>query len=96
MSDLDEYRQSIDNLDAALVALLAERFRITRKVGLFKVKHSLPEKDEEREEYQFAKIEEISKKAGLRPETAHAVLRLVIDRVIEEHKEVRKEFFKNS
>ena len=30
---LHQYRQSIDNIDAALVYLLAERFKCTRKVA---------------------------------------------------------------
>ena len=31
--ELREYRATIDNIDAALVHLLAERFRCTQKVG---------------------------------------------------------------
>ena len=36
MSDdqLSQFRQSIDNIDAALIHMLAERFRITQAVGL--------------------------------------------------------------
>ena len=33
---LDAYRASIDNIDAALVHLLAERFKITQAVGRYK------------------------------------------------------------
>ena len=32
-SKLDEYRKSIDNIDAAVINMLAERFKITQKVG---------------------------------------------------------------
>lgn len=35
---LDEFRESIDNIDAALVFLLAERFKVTQKVGYYKRK----------------------------------------------------------
>ena len=34
-----QYRQSIDNLDAALVHILAERFRCTKAVGHLKAEH---------------------------------------------------------
>lgn len=44
MSDtvLTGYRQSIDNIDAALVFMLAERFKITRAVGRYKAENELP------------------------------------------------------
>lgn len=95
MTPLEEYRRSIDNLDAALIALLAERFKITKKVGLYKAQHNLPEQDIQREHAQLAKIEELSQQAGLRPEVACSVLRMIIDHVIEEHKEIRTGFFRN-
>src|SRR3546814_4059844 len=39
---LAQFRQSIDNIDAALVFLLAERFRITKAVGRYKAIEGLP------------------------------------------------------
>lgn len=39
---LNRYRQSIDNIDAALVFMLAERFKITQAVGEYKASTSLP------------------------------------------------------
>ena len=42
---LMEYRNSIDNIDAALVFLLSERFKITQKVGILKAKKTLPPAD---------------------------------------------------
>jgi chorismate mutase len=44
MNDADtlaRFRDSIDNIDAALVFMLAERFKITQAVGEFKAKSSL-------------------------------------------------------
>jgi hypothetical protein len=38
---LENFRQSIDNIDAALVYMLAERFRITKAVGEHKAKSGL-------------------------------------------------------
>jgi len=94
MTSLTEYRESIDNLDAALIALLAERFKITKKVGLYKAQASLPERDLAREQTQIAKIEALSRSAGLRPEVATSVLRVIIDHVVEEHKELKNGFFR--
>ncbi len=47
---LSGYRQSIDNIDAALVHMLAERFRCTKAVGVLKAKYDLPAADPAREE----------------------------------------------
>ena len=43
------YRKSIDNIDAAIIHMLAERFRITQAVGEYKAKVTLPPADPERE-----------------------------------------------
>ncbi|RUZ42027.1 chorismate mutase, partial [Mesorhizobium sp. M7A.F.Ca.CA.004.05.2.1] len=39
---LADYRASIDNIDAALIHMLAERFRCTKAVGVLKATHGLP------------------------------------------------------
>ena len=48
-AQLSEYRQSIDNIDAALVHILAERFRCTKAVGVLKEKYNGPPADRARE-----------------------------------------------
>ena len=42
MAELLSIRSSIDNIDATLVFLLAERFKATQKVGFLKAAHQLP------------------------------------------------------
>ena len=42
---LSAYRKSIDNIDAALIHMLAERFRCTQAVGKLKAEHGLPPAD---------------------------------------------------
>ena len=53
---LAAYRQSIDNIDAALIHILAERFRITQAVGEYKAKTQLPPADPRREQKQIARL----------------------------------------
>ena len=48
-AELAELRHSIDNIDAALLYLLAERFKCTRKVGRLKAARGLPPADLARE-----------------------------------------------
>ena len=52
--ELQRLRNSIDNIDAALVHLLAERFKFTRAVGEFKASRGLPPADLAREAEQIA------------------------------------------
>ncbi len=54
------YRQSIDNIDAALVHMLAERFRCTKDVGLLKAQYDLPPADPAREEYQIERLRRLA------------------------------------
>lgn len=84
---LNEYRRSIDNIDAALVCMLAERFKITKKVGLFKARHALPPADPAREEVQISRLRQMSKDSGLDPDFTEKFLRFIIDEVIRHHQE---------
>ena len=54
--ELAEARSSIDNLDAALLHLLAERFKITRRVGELKAAKGLPAADPAREQEQITRL----------------------------------------
>ncbi|MEI5617091.1 chorismate mutase, partial [Streptomyces brasiliscabiei] len=51
---LRRLRGSIDNIDAALIHMLAERFRATQQVGVLKARHGMPASDPAREEQQIA------------------------------------------
>lgn len=41
-AELERLRESIDNIDAAVVHMLAERFKCTQQVGRLKAEHRLP------------------------------------------------------
>jgi chorismate mutase len=82
---LQELRQSIDNIDAALVFLLAERFKITKKVGAHKAAVGLPASDPERERHQIARLRQLAEEAHLDPEFSEKFLRFIVDEVIRHH-----------
>ncbi len=80
-----EYRSSIDNIDAALVHLLAERFKVTRRVGEYKAAVGMPPADLEREALQVQRLRDLAENAGLDPLFSEKFLRFVIDEVIRHH-----------
>ena len=82
---LAEYRSSIDNIDAALVYLLAERFKVTRRVGEYKAAVGMPPADLEREALQVQRLRDLAENAGLDPLFSEKFLRFVIDEVIRHH-----------
>ena len=79
------YRQSIDNIDAAMIHILAERFRITQAVGAYKAAHKLPPSDPGREERQIARLRRLAEDARLDPEFSEKFLRFIIQEVIRHH-----------
>ena len=82
---LAAYRRSIDNYDAALVHILAERFRTTQAVGTYKAGKDLPAADPSREERQIARLRKLAIEADLDPEFTEKFLRFIIDEVIRHH-----------
>jgi len=86
METLEEMRKSIDNIDSAIIAMIAERFRVTDRVGVYKAENGLPPKDSAREAKQFDRINDLALEYGLEPELAKTLLSKVIDRVVEKHK----------
>jgi len=88
-STLRDYRQSIDNIDAALVFMLAERFKITKAVGAYKAAHELPPADPGREEAQIARLRRLAADAQLDPEFSEKFLRFIIDEVIRHHERMQ-------
>ncbi|GGB29083.1 chorismate mutase [Flexivirga endophytica] len=88
---LATYRRSIDNIDAALIHILAERFRITKAVGEYKATHELPPADPAREETQIARLRALATESGLDPEFSEKFLRFVIDEVIHHHERIRED-----
>ena len=87
---LAAYRKSIDNIDAALVHMLAERFRITQAVGDYKARVTLPPADPTREAEQIARLRRLAEESELDPEFSEKFLRFIIDEVIRHHEKARE------
>ena len=87
---LARYRLSIDNMDAAFIHIIAERFRITKQVGEFKAENDLPPSDKGREKKQVERLRALAKEADLDPDFAEKLLNFIISEVIQHHKQARK------
>ena len=68
--ELLRLRDSIDNIDAALIHMLAERFKCTQAVGEYKATHALPPADPAREAAQIARLRKLATDAKLDPDFA--------------------------
>jgi chorismate mutase len=89
--ELAELRHSIDNIDAAVLHLLAERFKCTRKVGALKARLDLPPADPLREAQQIARLRALAVTADLDPEFAEKFLNFLVTEVIRHHETFRRE-----
>lgn len=85
---LDGIRLSIDNIDAALIHLLAERFRFTQQVGRLKAANGLPPSDPEREKVQIARLRALAVESRLDPAFAEKWFNFVVAEVIHHHEQI--------
>jgi len=87
-AELIRLRQSIDNIDAALVYMLAERFKFTQTVGRLKASSGLPASDPEREKVQIARLRALAAEAQLDPAFAEKFLGFIVAEVIHHHEQI--------
>ena len=83
--ELLQLRESIDNFDAALVHILAERFRCTKAVGVLKAKYGLPPADPSREKRQVERLRKLAEESHLDPDFAEKFLNFIVKEVIRHH-----------
>ncbi|MEP2703587.1 MAG: chorismate mutase [Roseibium sp.] len=91
LSELKSLRGSIDNIDAALVHMLAERFKCTQKVGVLKATNDLPPADPAREKIQIERLRNLASDANLDPDFAEKFLNFIVHEVIRHHEAIAAE-----
>lgn len=88
LAELTSLRRSIDNIDAALIHLLAERFKCTQSVGRLKATTNMPPSDPERERAQIARLRALAEEAHLDPAFAEKWFNFVVAEVIQHHEQI--------
>ncbi len=91
LNELTRLRDSIDNIDAAVVHMLAERFKATQQVGHLKAAHRLPPADPAREARQIARLRALAEDAKLDPAFAEKFLNFIVAEVIRHHERIAEE-----
>lgn len=87
---LKDLRGSIDRIDAAIVYMLAERFRCTEAVSRLKAEHNLPPADKTREAWQIERLRKLAEDANFNPDFAVKFLNFIIKEVIRHHEAVNE------
>lgn len=90
-AELARLRGSIDNIDAALIHILAERFKATQRVGVLKAELGLPASDPGREAEQVARLRALAREADLDPVFAEKFLEFIVGEVIRHHEAIAQD-----
>lgn len=90
-AELVALRASIDNIDAALIHMLAERFRCTKAVGVLKAERGLAAADPNREKLQVERLRSLAQAANLDPDFAEKFLNFIVREVIRHHEHAAAE-----
>ncbi|MEJ8285785.1 chorismate mutase [Curtobacterium sp. PvP017] len=88
VAELRSIRQSIDNIDAAVIHMLAERFKYTQRVGHLKAESGMPAADPDREQVQVARLRSLAAEAHLDPAFAEKFLNFIVAEVIHHHERI--------
>ncbi len=86
--ELRRLRGSIDNMDSMLVHLLAERFKVTQRVGELKARSGMPPADPEREARQIERLRALAVESELDPEFAEKFLTFIVREVVRHHEQI--------
>jgi len=86
---LENLRDNIDDVDKAIVELLAERFEYTHKVGITKAQHNISSISPEREQQQMKRIASLASDNGVPPQIVQNIMRTIINEVVRQHDQIK-------
>ncbi len=84
-----ELRRSIDNIDGAVIALLAERFKNTHRIGELKAEAGFAPADSKREKDQVKRLLDLADLAGLDSSIALQYHEFVVTEAKKRHQQMQ-------
>lgn len=88
VKQIEALRSTIDNIDAAVIHLLAERFKATSRVGVLKAQAGFAPADLQREEQQIERLRSIARDAGLDMQIAEMYKQFVVEEAKKRHQRI--------
>ncbi|MGO1345514.1 MAG: chorismate mutase [Bifidobacterium psychraerophilum] len=88
VQQIEALRQSINNVDTAIVSLLAERFKYTSRVGVLKAHAGFEPADYQREHAQIQRLHRIAEDAGLDTDIAEMYREFVVTETKKRHRRI--------
>lgn len=79
---LCKYRRSIDNVDGAMINILAERFKASHAIDTLSNAQNCANTDLEREDYQVSRLRKLADDANLDADFCERLLRFIIAEAI--------------
>ena len=86
---LADLRRRVEDVDTALVGVLAERFRITEKVGTLKARAGLAPEDKDRERQMLGRYRLLAEQHQLDEEVVLDVMQRIVHQVKVRHQRLR-------
>ena len=78
MDDLTDFRKSLDQIDARLIELLAQRFEVCREVAKYKKLNKVPMMQPDRVKAVQERCAELAKSHSVSPDFAREMYALII------------------
>lgn len=89
LKKLQEFRKKIDKIDQKLLKILAERFKVTQKIGQYKKRYSLPLRDKERERQLLKNLDNLAKKLKLNQKLVREIFQAILKTVRGNHRKIK-------
>ena len=90
-AELEQWRQSIRNIDSEILQLIADRMQLAEKVGLHKKRHQLPVKDYRVEKQIIERARTSAQQLGVYPNLAEDVMTTLIKYSVLKQDELKRE-----
>ncbi len=88
MKELQDLRQTIDDIDDHIVESIARRFKITREIGRLKADQRSPALDKERENEILSRLSVKSESLSLSPELIRSIFRAILSEAVSDHQKI--------